>query len=206
MLPALGRPVSVPSSSLELFSYCQAHTYSSDSSENNLQKSGYPFLPRSTLCMGFIDIIKRWRLANKGMSSGKKRRTSTTSENVVVDSMQRSAWLKLLIYPVFAVLVCLLVAFYVFDQAIFHDSGMRRSLLCLIITGGLILIYHTRYALAFNNSKAGNRPLTTIPVSRPAVRTSKILPLSVEMVSPDAIMARSILSKATASRKVVKPT
>jgi len=103
--------------------------------------------------MGFIDIIKRWRLANKGMSSGKKRRTSTTSENVVVDSMQRSAWLKLLIYPVFAVLVCLLVAFYVFDQAIFHDSGMRRSLLCLIITGGLILIYHTRYALAFNNSR-----------------------------------------------------
>ena len=50
--------------------------------------------------MGFIDVIKRWRLANKGMSSGKKRRTSTASENAVVGSMQRSVWMKLLIYPV----------------------------------------------------------------------------------------------------------
>lgn len=103
--------------------------------------------------MGFIDVIKRWRLASKGMSSGKKRRTSTTGENVVVDSMQRSAWLKLLIYPAFAVLACLLVAFYVSDQAIFHDSAIRRSILCLIITSGLILIYHTRHELSFNNGR-----------------------------------------------------
>lgn len=103
--------------------------------------------------MGFIDIFKRWRLASKGMSSGKKRRTATTGENVVVGSMQRSVWLKLLIYPAFAVLACLLVAFYVSDQAIFHDSGMRRSLLCLIITAGLILIFHTRHKLSFNNAR-----------------------------------------------------
>ena len=93
--------------------------------------------------MGFIDAIKRWRLANKGMSSGKKRRTSTTSENAVVDSMQRSVWLKILIYPLFAALVCLLVAFYRSEDTLFSDSGLRRGMLCLIVTAGLILIYHT---------------------------------------------------------------
>lgn len=103
--------------------------------------------------MGFIDAIKRWRLANKGMSSGKKRRTSTTSENAVVDSMQRSVWLKLLIYPLFAALVCLLVAFYRSEGTLFSDSGLRRGMLCLIVTAGLILIYHTRHALNYANEQ-----------------------------------------------------
>jgi len=103
--------------------------------------------------MGFIDAIKRWRLAKKGMSSGKKRRTSTASENVVVDSMQRSVWIKLLIYPAFALLVCLLAAFYISENTLFHDSGMRRSVICLVMTAGLILIYHTRQKLNFDNGK-----------------------------------------------------
>ena len=103
--------------------------------------------------MGFIDAIKRWRLANKGMSSGKKRRTSTTSENAVVDSMQRSVWLKILIYPLFAALVCLLVAFYRSEDTLFSDSGLRRGMLCLIVTAGLILIYHTRHALNYANEQ-----------------------------------------------------
>jgi putative nucleotidyltransferase with HDIG domain len=103
--------------------------------------------------MGFIDAIKRWRLANKGMSSGKKRRTSTTSENAVVGSMQRSVWMKLLIYPVFTVLICLIVAFYRSDHTLFHDSGLRRGMLCIIVTAGLILIYHTRHSLNYANEK-----------------------------------------------------
>ncbi|MGB2265885.1 MAG: HD family phosphohydrolase [Akkermansiaceae bacterium] len=103
--------------------------------------------------MGFFDAIKRWRLANKGMSSGKKRRTTTTSENAVVGSMQRSVWMKLLIYPIFALLVCLIVAFYRSDQTVFQDSGLRRGLLSLIVTAGLILIYHTRHALNYANDR-----------------------------------------------------
>ena len=103
--------------------------------------------------MGFIDVIKRWRLANKGMSSGKKRRTSTASENAVVGSMQRSVWMKLLIYPAFTVLICLIVAFYRSDHTLFHDSGLRRGLLCIIVSAGLILIYHTRQTLNYANEK-----------------------------------------------------
>ena len=103
--------------------------------------------------MGFIDVIKRWRLANKGMSSGKKRRTSTASENAVVGSMQRSVWMKLLIYPAFTALICLIVAFYRSDHTLFHDSGLRRGLLCIIVSAGLILIYHTRQTLNYANEK-----------------------------------------------------
>ena len=103
--------------------------------------------------MGFIDAFKRWRLANKGMSSGKKRRTSTTSENAVVGSMQRSTWMKLLIYPLFMVLICLIVAFYRSDETLFHDDGLRRAMLCLIVAAGLILIFHTRHALNYANEK-----------------------------------------------------
>ncbi|MCP5535590.1 MAG: HDIG domain-containing protein [Akkermansiaceae bacterium] len=103
--------------------------------------------------MGFIDSFKRWRLAKRGMSSGKKRRTSTTSENAMVDSMERSVWMKLLIYPAFAALVCLIAAFYVSDQTLFHGSGMRRSLICMILAAGVVLIYHTRHSLKIGNGQ-----------------------------------------------------
>ena len=103
--------------------------------------------------MGFIDAFKRWRLASKGMSSGKKRRTSTTSENVVVDSMERSVWMKLLIYPVFASLVCLITAFYVSGNTLFHDAGIRRSLICMILAAAVVLFYHIRHSLRVGNGR-----------------------------------------------------
>ncbi|MGB1260615.1 MAG: HD family phosphohydrolase [Akkermansiaceae bacterium] len=103
--------------------------------------------------MGFIDAFKRWRLAKKGMSSGKKRRTSTTGESAVVDSMERSVWMKLLIYPAFAALVCLLAAFYVSDGVLFHGSGMRRSLLCMALCAAVVVLYHTRNTLKVGNGE-----------------------------------------------------
>ncbi|MBT8043889.1 MAG: hypothetical protein KJO79_02965, partial [Verrucomicrobiae bacterium] len=103
--------------------------------------------------MGFIDAFKRWRLAKKGMSSGKKRRTSTTSENAVVDSMERSAWMKLLIYAVFSCSVCLIAAFYVSEETLFHNSGLRRSLICMILCAAVILVYHTKESLRVGNAR-----------------------------------------------------
>ncbi|MBT8036766.1 MAG: HDIG domain-containing protein [Verrucomicrobiae bacterium] len=103
--------------------------------------------------MGFIDAFKRWRLAEKGMSSGKKRRTTTASENAMVDSMEHSAWMKLLIYPIFAVLVCLITVFYISDQTLFHDNGIRRIFVCLILAGAVILFYHIRHSLKGGNSQ-----------------------------------------------------
>lgn len=57
--------------------------------------------------MGFLDAIKRWRLARQGLSSGKKRRIH--SENPVVRALEESAWVKLALYVAFAVGTALLI-------------------------------------------------------------------------------------------------
>ncbi len=51
--------------------------------------------------MGFLDAIKRWRLAQQGLSSGKKRRVH--SENPVVQALEDSYWVKLGLFATFAV-------------------------------------------------------------------------------------------------------
>ena len=50
--------------------------------------------------MGLVDKIHRWRLVQKGLSSGRKRRTS--SEGGVLDKMDRSLWLRGGLYLGFA--------------------------------------------------------------------------------------------------------
>ena len=51
--------------------------------------------------MGFLDAIKRWRLAQQGLSSGKKRRVH--SENPVVQVLEDSRWVKLALFATFAI-------------------------------------------------------------------------------------------------------
>ncbi|HEX7261364.1 MAG TPA: hypothetical protein VF258_06075, partial [Luteolibacter sp.] len=51
--------------------------------------------------VGFLDAIKRWRLARQGLSSGKKRRVH--SENPLIQALEESFWLKLALYALFAV-------------------------------------------------------------------------------------------------------
>lgn len=57
--------------------------------------------------VGLFDSIKRRRLTQKGLSSGKKRRTQ--SDGSVVDSLDRSAVLRFSIYGGFAAIFSLLV-------------------------------------------------------------------------------------------------
>lgn len=57
--------------------------------------------------MGFLDAIKRWRLARQGLSSGKKRRIH--SENPVIRALEESTWVKLALYTAFAVGTALLI-------------------------------------------------------------------------------------------------
>ncbi len=49
--------------------------------------------------MGFIDAFKRWRLARKGLSSGKKRRVQ--NDDSVSVSLDRALWVRFLLYLVF---------------------------------------------------------------------------------------------------------
>jgi cyclic-di-AMP phosphodiesterase PgpH len=57
--------------------------------------------------VGFVDAIKRWRLARLGLSSGKKRRVH--SENAIVQALEDSRWLKMALYATFAVTSSVLV-------------------------------------------------------------------------------------------------
>ena len=57
--------------------------------------------------MGFIDAIKRWKLAKQGMSSGKKRRTH--EQGSLTGSMDRSLGVRYLLYLLFVFLGTVLV-------------------------------------------------------------------------------------------------
>lgn len=57
--------------------------------------------------MGFLDAIKRWRLARQGLSSGKKRRVH--SENPIIQALEDSLWVKISLYATFAVGTAVLV-------------------------------------------------------------------------------------------------
>ncbi|MBC7979953.1 MAG: HDIG domain-containing protein [Armatimonadetes bacterium] len=51
--------------------------------------------------MGFLDTIKRWRLAKRGFSAGKKRRVH--GENATLQTLECSQFVKLALYTTFAV-------------------------------------------------------------------------------------------------------
>jgi putative nucleotidyltransferase with HDIG domain len=51
--------------------------------------------------VGLLDVIKRWRLTQQGLSSGKKRRVH--SENPVIQILENSQWVKFALYATFAV-------------------------------------------------------------------------------------------------------
>ncbi|MGJ8657042.1 MAG: HDIG domain-containing metalloprotein [Akkermansiaceae bacterium] len=57
--------------------------------------------------MGFIDAIKRWKLAQQGMSSGKKRRTH--EQGSLTGSMDRSFGVRTLLYLLFIFLSTILM-------------------------------------------------------------------------------------------------
>ncbi len=57
--------------------------------------------------MGFLDAIKRWRLAQLGLSSGRKRRVH--SQNLVIQTLEDSNWVKFALYAIFTVANSVLV-------------------------------------------------------------------------------------------------
>ncbi len=80
--------------------------------------------------MGFLDAIKRWRLARQGLSSGKKRRVH--SENPVIQALEDSLWVKLSLYATFAVASAVLVL-KASPGNTFADDPVRGALFGLVI-------------------------------------------------------------------------
>lgn len=88
--------------------------------------------------MGFLDAIKRWRLAKLGLSSGKKRRVH--SENAVVLALEDSFWVKLALYATFAVGTGVMVLKASSDTA-FANDPLRGALFGFIIAITAVVLF-----------------------------------------------------------------
>ncbi len=88
--------------------------------------------------MGFLDAIKRWRLARLGLSSGKKRRVH--SENAVIQALEDSLWVKLALYATFAVGSAVLVLKASSGTA-FANDPVRGSIYGFIIAITAIVMF-----------------------------------------------------------------
>jgi len=88
--------------------------------------------------VGFLDAIKRWRLAQQGLSSGKKRRVH--SENPVIQALEDSRWVKLALYSTFAV-SCGVMVLKAAPDTSFANDPLRGGLYGLIIAVAAILMF-----------------------------------------------------------------
>lgn len=81
--------------------------------------------------MGFLDALKRWRLAQQGLSSGKKRRIY--SENQVLHALENSRWLRLALFLTFTV-SCALLALKAGPTATFYEKPVIGAFHALLVT------------------------------------------------------------------------
>jgi putative nucleotidyltransferase with HDIG domain len=88
--------------------------------------------------VGFLDAIKRWRLARQGLSSGKKRRIH--SENPVVRALEESAWVKLALYAAFAV-GCALLIFRNAAGTAFAADPFKGALYGLVVSITAVVLF-----------------------------------------------------------------
>ena len=121
--------------------------------------------------MGLVDVIKRWRLVQQGLSSGKKRRTS--SGDGLLEKLDRSLGLRGALYLGFAasmlspligteseslgwlsiagvILVCSLAIFH-----LNHQRSARRNGTVFLVFGGILThLWLVRVACGYANGTA----------------------------------------------------
>jgi putative nucleotidyltransferase with HDIG domain len=88
--------------------------------------------------VGFLDAIKRWRLASQGLSSGKKRRVH--SENPVIQALEDSIWVKISLYATFVVGTAVLVLKSSAGTS-FAEDPLKGALYSLIIAITAIVMF-----------------------------------------------------------------
>ena len=86
--------------------------------------------------MGIVDQIRRWRLVQKGLSSGKKRRTN--SDAGILANLDRSLLIRGLLYLSFGVGMISLL----FGLEDFHP---RRIIIAVLILIGSLAIFHLNH-------------------------------------------------------------
>jgi putative nucleotidyltransferase with HDIG domain len=95
--------------------------------------------------VGFIDAFKRWRLARRGLSSGRKRRIH--AENLVALTLDRSVWVRLSLYAIFIVGVAVTV-FGAATDTNFADEALRGSLFGAVIALTAVVVLQTNHETA----------------------------------------------------------
>lgn len=98
-----------------------------------------PLHNQSIAIVGFIDAIKRWRLARQGLSSGKKRRVH--SESLMVATLETSIWVKLSLYGFFSILIGAMVLNSETDT-VFADRQFQGALFALVVAAMAMVMYH----------------------------------------------------------------
>ena len=88
--------------------------------------------------MGFLDAIKRWRLARQGLSSGKKRRVH--SENPVIQALEDSFWVKLALYATFVV-GCAVLVLKSSEGTAFAEDPLKGAIYAFIIAITAIVMF-----------------------------------------------------------------
>lgn len=88
--------------------------------------------------MGLLDAIKRWRLAQQGLSSGKKRRIH--SENPVIQVLEDSRWVKFALYATFAV-TCAVMIIRSSPGTSFADDPLKGAVYGFIIALTAIVMF-----------------------------------------------------------------
>ena len=88
--------------------------------------------------MGLLDAIKRWKLAQQGLSSGKKRRVH--SENPVIQALEDSRWVKLALYSTFAV-SCGVMTLKSSAGTAFSEEPLKGALYGFIIAVTAVLMF-----------------------------------------------------------------
>jgi len=89
--------------------------------------------------VGFVDAIKRWRLARQGLSSGKKRRVH--HENPVIAALEESQWVKMAFYAIFAIGSAVLVM-NASPGSPFVTDPLKGGVYGLILASTALVMFH----------------------------------------------------------------
>jgi cyclic-di-AMP phosphodiesterase PgpH len=96
-------------------------------------------VPKPITPVGFLDELKRWRLARKGLSSGKKRRVH--SESAAMQSLEFSVWVRFALYATFAVGSSVLVL-KSSTQSVFFADPLKGTLCGMIVALTALATFH----------------------------------------------------------------
>jgi putative nucleotidyltransferase with HDIG domain len=88
--------------------------------------------------VGFLDTIKRWRLAQRGLSSGKKRRVH--HEHPVVQILENSVWVRIALYATFTV-ICGVMVLKSSPGTSFADDPLKGTLYGFVVAVTAVVMF-----------------------------------------------------------------